>query len=238
MKIRMLAGLLVFISATSVFAQGSEEAVKHAKATLEASGVNLSGACGAFRITNLVAWNLRPAYGFLKKRGGNRAIVREDGSCVDQNQANGPELGYATDYLINLSTFFGYDILHDGGTLNGPQWGEPETAADMVARNRDNFALAFDWGVVVAPPVPPAPPTVDLGPLTARLNAFESVLVQLRDALSAVTARVEALEQDHGDEVSDLLRRVITLENRPTVSSCSAAANFGAFHIPISCKVQ
>lgn len=130
----------------------SLDIVQAVKAAFEAQGVDLSGACGAFTITNEVA--RRVGFFLLRKGGGNRAVPQQDGSCQDGDHSNQP--GYATDYIIDPATFFGYDILGDGGGANNPQWGEPETDAEMVQRNRNNFAPPI--GPVVGPPVPADPP--------------------------------------------------------------------------------
>jgi hypothetical protein len=149
--------------------------VARAKADLEAKRVNLTGACGAFRILNLVAQRV-PGFGLLRKGGGNRAVPQPDGSCLSGEQTGAP--GYATDYLIDRTTFFGYDILGDGGGANAPQWSGPETDAAMVARNRANVAEPLDWPpapvIVVPDPQPqPAPtPTLDLTAILERLDAL------------------------------------------------------------------
>src|SRR6185503_11999768 len=129
-RLLIVGGLL--LCAAPVMAQGHIDVVRAVKAELVAQGVSLSGPCGAFRILNTVAQRLAPRYGLLRKGGGNRAIPQPDGSCLSGTQSAGP--GYATDYLIDLVTFYGYDILGDGGGANAPQWAGPETAADMVAR--------------------------------------------------------------------------------------------------------
>ena len=233
-----MAMLSLLAVPTAARAQGSLEVVQKAKADLQAQGVDLSGPCGAFRITNLVAWRLRPAYGFLVKKGGNRAIVRADGSCVN---GDNPGDGYATDYLINRTTFFGYDILGDGGGANVPQdFNTPETDPDMVNRNRANFAEPFDWGIVVGPhdPPPPPPATVDLGPVNARIDALQNRANALEANLATLDRTLQATRAILNTVIAGFENRIGALEARPTVSSCTAAANLGAFRIPISCKLQ
>jgi hypothetical protein len=168
----------------------SQDIVAKAKADLEARGVTLSGACGAIKITNLVAWRLRPQYYLLRKGGGNRAVLKADGSCLSGDQTADPE-GFATDYLIDKDTFFGFDVLGDGGGNNSPQWAGPETAPEMVARNRVNGRVPLDPAgyfpepVIVAPPEPdpmPAvvpPPSDDLGLVLAALRAIDARLAAL-----------------------------------------------------------
>src|SRR6266850_3779836 len=133
--IRRFALVIALLSAVPVYAQNADVVIQ-AKAELMAQGKNLSGACGAILITNLVAQ--RTHMGLLRKNGGNRAALLPDESCLTGEQTNQP--GYATDYLIDRVTFFGTDILADGGGANGPQWSAPETDAAMVARNRVNFS--------------------------------------------------------------------------------------------------
>lgn len=133
--------LTVLLGAQRLHAQAS--VVAEAKSDLQARGVDLSGACGALKITNLVAYRLSPRFGLLHKAGGNRAILQVDGSCLTGEQSNDPE-GYATDYLIDRATGFGYDLLTDGGGNNGPQWAGPENAPDMVSRNWNNYREPVD----------------------------------------------------------------------------------------------
>jgi len=181
----------------------SKAVVEHIKADLVARGVDLSGACGAAQITVRVAHTLRDRYGLLLKRAGNRAVFRADGTCVDGDHANPNEPGFATDYLIDRATFFGYDILSDGGGLNGPQWpDDPETTE--VARNTANFAEAPNLDGTIDPPGPVDPP-VDPPPhqdeLAARVTVLEGRFAdQLRTndnlmgTLYGLTRRVTELE--------------------------------------------
>jgi hypothetical protein len=76
------------------------------KAQLEAEGADLAGPCGAFRITQRVAWGLRSTgVGLLSKPSGNQCD------------------GYSVDYLI-YPTGDGVDILGDAGGRNLPQWAD------------------------------------------------------------------------------------------------------------------
>lgn len=174
----------------------SKQVVEHIKAELEARGVNLSGACGAAQITVRVAYMLRDRYGLLVKKAGNRAVFRSDGTCVDGDHANAGEPGFATDYLIDRSTFYGYDILSDGGGANGPQWpDDPETTE--VARNKANFAEAPNLDGTIDPPHPPDPPD-DLKARVTLLEARQADQLRTNDAvlakLKALADRVEDLE--------------------------------------------
>lgn len=81
--------------------------VRQVKDRLQAAGVSLTGACGAFEITKRVAWDLRHSgAGLLAKPGGN--------NCQ----------GYATDIVAFKDRAF--DILSDGGNTNGPIWSETD----------------------------------------------------------------------------------------------------------------
>lgn len=153
--------------------------VAAAIAQLQAHGVDLSGPCGAARIANLVAWNLRPGFVLLRKVGGFRATLHDDGCAPGGDGFDSREPGIATDYIIDRATGYGYDILSDSGGANTPHW-IVETAADMVQRNLNpnNQQEPMDPAaymerrqspppVVVdtpppTPPVPPAPDTLAL----------------------------------------------------------------------------
>jgi hypothetical protein len=171
------------------------DVVQAVKAKLESQRIQLSGACGAFRILNAVALQLnagqplddhgRPPWGLLLKAGGNRAVPQPDGSCLDGDQTNAP--GFATDYLIERGTWFGFDILGDGGGANNPQWGDPETDPAMVERNRQNFRAPVGS-------VPPPSPQTDLAPVIAKVQQLEAKLAVAQEAIAALTIRVDALE--------------------------------------------
>jgi hypothetical protein len=109
------------------------------KAHLEAAGEDLSGPCGAFAITQRVAWALRAdGAGLLDKPGGN--------NC----------LGFATDYVV-FRNGPAFDILGDGGGANVPQWNQDD---DRALLPRWRAPIAPDD--VVTPPVgPPDPPADD-----------------------------------------------------------------------------
>ena len=83
-----------------------QQAVIDAKAELVALGEDLTGPCGAFKITRKVAQMLTPSEpdaGLLAKPTGN--------NC----------LGYAVD-IICYNDGVIYDILGDAGGSNDPQW--------------------------------------------------------------------------------------------------------------------
>lgn len=192
--------------------------VQQVKAALEAANVPLQGSCGAGKITNRVANILnagqplddhgRPPWGLLLKAGGNRFVPQPDGSCLDGDHSSAP--GYATDYLIERGTWFGFDILGDGGGANNPQWpDEPETAPDMVERNRQNFRAPVPDGNGPPPPPPPPPPA----DLTARVATLERDLEEARGEIAVLEAKVQTLEQGPRGDIEDLIARVVALEN-------------------------
>lgn len=89
----------------------SAEYVQAVKSHLQAQGVDLIGPCGAFAITQNVAWGLKDkGYGLLSKPAGN--------NCK----------GYATDIVMqNTGTGEIIDILGDGGNNNTPIWVQSDT---------------------------------------------------------------------------------------------------------------
>lgn len=110
--------------------------VQRVKQQLEASGADLSGPCGAFAITQRVAWTLRnQGYGLLDKPSGN--------NCR----------GYATDIVVDALGNY-YDCLADGGGANTPQWPDTPEVGD-VTRWRPALDPA-DAPLPVPVPVPPS----------------------------------------------------------------------------------
>jgi hypothetical protein len=224
-RIVLLVALLSSAFAITHAQTGHADAVAQAKADLQSKNVSTAGACGALRIANLAAWRLRPAYALLTKAGGFRAVLRADGTCESGGAPNDTtrEPGYATDYLIDRATGFGYDTLSDAGNTNGAQWNGPETDPGLVNRNFQNMHEPIDpagyYTEAVVPPVV-VPPAVDLSPIVAEL--------------AALAARVKSLEDFRS--VTDT--RLSVLEARPTVTGCTAALNFGAARIPLSCSVK
>jgi hypothetical protein len=94
----------------------SAQYVAAVKRQLEAQGVNLVGPCGAFKITQRVAWGLRGVgIGLVAKPGGN--------NCE----------GYSVDYLCKQNGD-GVDMLGDAGGKNTPQWAEKP--GEFTGQNR------------------------------------------------------------------------------------------------------
>jgi hypothetical protein len=196
---RETVSFCVFIRANRGAGLGAEPADIVAQAIFDVSGRETATAsdwCQVLKVSNLVAWRLwtnhaAPApYGLLHKEGGTRAVLRPDGSCTDGQHTNEPN-GFALDYVIDRSTGFGRDIVTSWGAA---QWPEPETAADMVARNFRDFREPFDpatyldgpiaAAVVVPPPVVPPvsvpPPVFDVAALAAQLAQLQLALERTR----------------------------------------------------------
>jgi hypothetical protein len=191
--------ICVLALAAPAAAQDRTADVERAKADLQRAGVDLSGACGAAKITNLVAWQLRPQYGLLGKLGGYRAVLRPGGSC-ESGGAPGDttrDAGVASDYLIERGTWHGYDLLEDGGGRNGAHWDldrDKVTGVEdpgILARNASNFIAPIDPSVYMGAPATPGPvgpvvippvvspqpaPLFDVAALQAQIAAMADVL--------------------------------------------------------------
>lgn len=209
-------------------AQNHLDVVQAVKADLEARRVPLSGSCGAFRILYGVAIRLNasdPAkpWGFLLKTGGNRAVPQPDGSCLSGDETTAP--GYATDYLIDKRTMYGYDVLGDGGGANTPQWpDDPETAPDMVARNTAYFRAPEPWtGWGNAPPgeEPPGDPTDDPpvvpsdADIIAAIEEMTGVLLKVLAALHVAESMQVLRQDDLTSKIDDLERRIFGTKAAP-----------------------
>jgi len=144
----------------------SQALVAQIKQQLLARGDDLSGPCGAFAITQRVAWALRAdGAGLLDKPGGN--------NC----------LGFATDYII-FEHGPAFDILGDGGGANNPQWNEDDDAT-LIPRWR----APVDPGDVVVPPVVPPDPPPD-----ALADVLDAVHV-LAGQVMGLDLKVDALRE-------------------------------------------
>lgn len=159
----------------------SIEVVKAVKASLEAQGVDLSGNCGAFQITQRVAWILRgDGYGLL---GGKNPAQN---GCATHGDK------FAIDWILKADGH-GVDILGDAGGANNPQWSEDE--ADPAF-----YRPAFDPGDAPVPPDPPDPPdpppaTVclfNITELTLKVNTLNAKVDALHDQ---AVANAESLEK-------------------------------------------
>ncbi len=147
--------------------------VARIKADLEARGISLAGSCGAFEITQRVAWALRgDGAGLLEKPSGN--------NCQ----------GYSVDYVI-FSGGRGFDMLGDAGGANEPRWSE---AVDMSFIGR--WRAPIDPGDDL-PPIPPLPEnglTVALAALLARLDALDAKLDTLDQRIAGIQHRADELK--------------------------------------------
>ncbi len=231
MKIRSLA-IGVVIAACMAFAapakaQDRTAIVSRIKAALVSKGVDLSGACGAFQITERVAWELHnEGFKFLKKSGGNRAVPQPDGSCLDGDHTGAP--GYATDYLIAMNEGgVGYDLLGDGGGANNPQWAGPESDSEMVSRNLKNFGEPFNpgdgtsGGSTSTPATPPAPmPTVDVDAIKASISALMLQVSDLRAQLAAMAAELDKADQETQGTFGTIHMDIEQLKARKVPTGC------------------
>lgn len=155
--------------------------VARVKADVEARGLSLDGACGAFNITMRVAWLLRQeGAGLLDKPGGN--------NCH----------GYSVDYVI-FTDGRGVDILGDAGGLNKPMWDEHPPDPQLSGRWR----APIDPGDT--PPVPhvPDPPGVEtLVALVAdRVLEVEQKIETLSVVIDSHAAFVSKEQNRHADRI-------------------------------------
>lgn len=158
-----------------------KETVETVKAYLEARGEDLSGPCGAFKITKRVAWALKDTgAGLLEKTSGN--------NCE----------GYAAD-VICYPDGRTFDILEDGGGKNGPRWAQHLPHDPAVAAR---YRPAIDPGDVPDSgnqnkPDPggnkPDPGTVDLSALLAQIQHIASRVDDIRAELVLTKAIAKAI---------------------------------------------
>jgi hypothetical protein len=155
-----------------------KETVEQVKADLVARGEDLSGPCGAFKITRRVAWALRDSgAGLLSKPSGN--------NCE----------GYATD-VICYPDGRTFDCLIDGGGQNGPTWEQHQPHDPAVAAR---YRPAIDPGDGPKPepepdPEPePKPQPVDLSALVAQLQHIASRVDDIRAELVLTKAIAKAI---------------------------------------------
>lgn len=150
----------------------SLEIVRQTKAALEAAGEDLSGPCGAWKITQRVAWALRDSgAGLHHKPGGN--------NCQ----------GYSVDVVIWPDGHY-FDDLIDAGGANVPSWQPHQGDAQF-------WRPPVDPGDVPAPPDPPDPPPdppdppvpPDLEPILTRLDLLEEINQALIERLTRLEDR-------------------------------------------------
>lgn len=159
------------------------DVVERIKGELEARGVWLEGACGAFEITKRVAWALRDeGAGLLSKPAGN--------NCA----------GYSVDHIVYRNGQ-GVDILIDAGGKNGATWGKGDFDLAFAGRWRP----PFDPGdPIVQPPAPTPAPTPPADPpdvadpyerLVDSIARIVDGLEGVAEALNATNRRLAALEE-------------------------------------------
>lgn len=147
------------------------------KARLLASGQDLSGPCGAFKIVKQFAYEQRGlSAGLLSKPSGN--------NCE----------GFSVDWIL-FPDGSGSDVLGDAGGANIPQWDVGPPDPTMVSRYRavteDPGFLSGAPSPVTPPPQPPADPNE--ADLTARVGALEAALAHLLASQETLEGRVNAL---------------------------------------------
>lgn len=156
----------------------SKQVVEQVKAQLESRGENLSGPCGAFKITKAVAQRLASTgAGLLSKPSGNNC----EGYAVDI-------IAYADGRIV--------DILIDSGGANEPNWapGEPVDPSRWVP-----IAGSQEPPVEIPPPPPINPPApvcnVNLAPLEASVQALGGVLLAVTQGMNAVQVKLDTLDE-------------------------------------------
>jgi hypothetical protein len=141
----------------------SQQVVEQAKADLEARGEDLTGACGAHKITRLAVWRLKQTgAGLLEKSGGERCVFQDVGYKTDGIAFKD---GTYVDCLIAAGGFTRDDGSFDPG--NVPAWQVQGPFADIPGRWRE----PIDPGD--APPSTPGEPPVS-SDLAARLALVHS----------------------------------------------------------------
>lgn len=194
--------VLIFclLCASPLYAQQHADVVACTKTALVAAGHDLSGPCGAFDITEHVAWALKAeGAGLLGKTAGN--------NCK----------GYATDIIAYPNGTI-FDILIDSGASNGPTWNPDGTASPYHA------AIDPGDGISCANATPP-PPTVDLKPIEDQLAAQQQQITVLQNQVAQISseqsAQRDALNNIDQQQIPNLQSQINTLASKPIPTSCS-----------------
>lgn len=224
------------VATIGLFAQRPNHAdvIAQAQVDLKAAGISLDGDCGAFRVVNLAAWRLKQAgeadAGVLAKTGGS--------GC---SQYGGL---YAKDVVAYQSGQH-YDTIVASGAMGGngaAAWNDDGIRSDITCpcppglwRAPIDPVLYGFGGVVAGPPVvsPPSTspaPSVDLGPILARLDALEKQTQAQAQTISGLTDWQVRVETHFGAVEG----RIAPLEARPLPTTCSAYVNFGFAKVPIA----
>lgn len=155
--------------------------VEEVKRVLEARGVSLTGACGAFSITSRVAWALRAeGAGLLSKPIGTQ--------CG----------GFAVDIIAYRDGSY-VDCLIDAGGANTPAWQVKPDVFDAARWTAPSDPDSFTAPAPTDPPTPtPAPEPPDelrdvmrevielLGPIHDALEGNTNALLDLSRAIGAL----------------------------------------------------
>ena len=170
----------------------SQQLVENIKARLVAQGVDLSGPCGAFKVTLRVAWALRAqGFGLLAKGGTN---------CG----------GFSTDAVI-LPDGTHYDVLTDAGGGNGPIWHLVTLeGTDLPYKRPEDYRPAIDPldGETPDPaPVPIPQPPADLSVILDRLAALDAKMADQMTALEATVIAVVGDLESHVRAEAQAIRK-------------------------------
>lgn len=240
-----LCSLLVLLAAPALAQHGPhQDQVTRAQENLRTAGIDISGDCGAARVTNLAVQYIRQAgdsqAGILKKNAGS-------GCLLDGHQL------VAKDAIVYPNGEV-YDVLIASGAMGGngqASWNRGADRTDVAcpcppglwSNPVDPAIYGFTLGSSPAstspqPPGTPAvvrAPAVDLSPLQARIATLEqqlNALVSTIDNLAAWSDRVET--RFNGDE-----GRLSTLEAQPLPTRCTGYVNVFGYHAPVSgCTVR
>ena len=143
--------------------------VQQVKAELEAAGVDLSGPCGAFKITHRVGWRLRhQGWGFVAKR------PEQNGCTINSGR-------YGVDVLAQ-QTGTCVDILINSETDNDPAWNL------TGAIDPTTWRAPFEPPALSQPPQPPQPP-IDVGQILTRLAWLSAQIAELTVMVRRLAAR-------------------------------------------------
>lgn len=198
-----------------------QDVVAKAQADLRASGMDLSGDCGAWKVINLAAWRLtEEGAGLLAKSAGS--------GCVQNGQL------YAKDAIVYQNGEV-YDCLIASGLKGGngdPAWNQDANRDDLPANWRPPLDPSFYFTPTAPAPMPtPAPaPTVDFGPLMARLDQVESEL----SALTAILNGLASWQQNVGQPfAAQTGPRLDALEAKKVPTGVQAAIQIFGQTVPI-----
>lgn len=154
--------------------------VVDAKLDLEKAGVDLSGPCGAFQITKLVAWRLRDK--------GIKLLKKESGNNCD---------GYSVDYLVR-EDLTGVDMLSDAGGDNGPVWNEKEADPGFAGRIMEPIEVN-DPDAPVPVPLPDhvdSTTVIAIHEMNAHIEEISRSEITQNEKLDALMAKLEHYDRE------------------------------------------